>query len=114
MADETAAAVGADQIAAAQRLAAVPPGQPRHHPVCVLVEAFKFAAVKRQVAELREPLAHHSLGPELRDHQRRPVGFLGGRRRVHEALGLVEAPVVAMDALRRIGRSGRQDLIDDS
>lgn len=111
LADGAAATVGADEIGAADGLAAVQCGG---HTLVVLLEAGHLGAELDLVAQLREPVAQDPLGAPLRLHDQ--VRVRDVRRRlpglVHPAFPDDLVTFVAPDA--RVAAPGGEDLVDDA
>jgi hypothetical protein len=112
MAHEAAAAVGADQISHADLMLSTVVGNARDHRIGILREAGKPATEARAVPQLGEPLAHHRLGPELRDHERAGIRFGRARRAMLHHRRFLAAAIGAIFTLRRIGPAGGGKPID--
>lgn len=106
--------IGTDQITAADHLRPILTRDMGRYPSAVIGKGRQPCPIVRAMTERREPIAQDRLGPKLRHHQRRAIGFVHRRRRDRDLLHVVPRAITAIDALRRIRPSGGSQTVDDA
>jgi len=114
VANQTSAAVCADEIADPERLNTAGAADMRAHALGVLHEPIQFDSILRVVAEFCQALAHRGFGEELRYHHGYRVRLVGCRIAMQHDRRLVIASIVPIHSLRWIPATGRDNAVHDT